>query len=79
MAAGCAVLAHDVGGAAEICAGGAGRLVPSLDVPAWEEAVLGILENPVERESLVTTGRAAAGERTIARALDRVEAALRSA
>jgi glycosyltransferase involved in cell wall biosynthesis len=76
MAAGCAVLAHDVGGASEICAGGAGRLVPSLDAAAWEEAVIGILEIPGVREKLVAAGRRVAAERTIARTLDRVEAAL---
>jgi glycosyltransferase involved in cell wall biosynthesis len=79
MAAGCAVLAHDVGGAAEICASGAGRLVRSLDLAAWEEAVLHLLDNPVDREKLVAAGRTAAAERTLARTLDRVEAALESA
>jgi glycosyltransferase involved in cell wall biosynthesis len=79
MAAGCAVLAHDVGGASEICAGGAGQLVSSLDAAAWEEAVLGILETPGAREGLVAAGRRLAAERPIARTLDLVEAVLGAA
>jgi glycosyltransferase involved in cell wall biosynthesis len=79
MAAGCAVLAHDVGGTRELCVGGAGRLVPTLEAGAWEEAVIAILESPGIRDGLVSAGRTAAAQRTIARTLDRVEAALRAA
>jgi hypothetical protein len=41
--------------------------------------VLHLLDNPVDREKLVAAGRTAAAERTLARTLDRVEAALESA
>ena len=77
MAAGCPVVAHDVGGVAEIVAGGAaGVLVPSVDPAAWEAAVRGLLLDPVRRSRLREAGRSAAAGRTIALTVERVEAEL---
>ncbi len=74
MAAGCAVVAHDVGGSREMVeGGGAGVLVPSLDPGAWEDAVRGLLLDAGRRARLVDAGRAAARLRTIGRTIDRVE------
>jgi glycosyltransferase involved in cell wall biosynthesis len=77
MAAGCPVVAHDVGGSRETVAdGAAGVLVPSLDPAAWEAAVRGVLLDPGRRERLVAAGHAAARERTIERTVGLVEAEL---
>ncbi|MEO8587466.1 MAG: glycosyltransferase [Acidobacteriota bacterium] len=77
MAAGCPVVAHDVGGVPEIVAGGAaGVLVPSLDPLAWEGAVRDLLLDPVRRAHLREAGRSAAAGRTIALTVERVEAEL---
>ena len=77
MAAGCPVVAHDVGGVPEIVAGGrAGVLIPSLDPTAWEAAVRDLLLDPVRRAQLREAGRSAAAGRTIALAVERVEAEL---
>ncbi len=77
MAAGCPVVAHDVGGVPEVALGGAaGVLVPSLDPVAWETAVRALLLDPERRARLVEAGRAAAAGRTIARTVERVEAEL---
>jgi len=77
MAAGCPVVAHDVGGVAEIVAGGAaGVLVPSVDPPAWEAAVRGLLLDPACRAHLREAGRSVAAGRTIALTVARVEAEL---
>jgi glycosyltransferase involved in cell wall biosynthesis len=74
MAAGCAVVAHDVGGAREVAeGGGAGVLVPSLDPGAWEAAVSGVLLDGERRARLVAAGRAAADARRIGRTIARVE------
>jgi glycosyltransferase involved in cell wall biosynthesis len=78
MAAGCPVLAHDVGGAAEMVAGGeAGRLLPDLDPARWEAAVLQLLESPGERARLIEAGRRAAEPRRIARTVALIESELR--
>jgi glycosyltransferase involved in cell wall biosynthesis len=80
MAAGCLAVGHDVGGASEMAQGGAaGTLVASLDAEAWEQAVLALLHDPARRARLVTDGRAAARERTIARTVAGVEAELERA
>lgn len=80
LAAGCAAVAHDVGGAPEMLAGGtAGVLVPSLDAGAWADAVRALLLDGSRRAALVAAGRAAAAERTIARTVERVEAELEAA
>jgi len=80
MAAGCLAVGHDVGGASEMVQGGAaGTLVASLDAEAWEQAVLALLHDPGRRARLVTDGRAAARERTIARTVAGVEAELERA
>ncbi len=74
MAAGCATVAHDVGGSRETVAeGAAGVLVPSLDPRAWEDAVRGILLDPERRARLVEAGLAASRLRTIGRTVARVE------
>jgi len=80
MAAGCVAVGHDVGGASEMLQGGAaGVLVASLDAEAWERAVLALLQDPARRAGLIAAGRAAARERTIARTVAGVEAALEKA
>lgn len=77
MAAGCPVIGHDVGGSREMLAGGtAGVLVSSLDPADWEDAVRGVLLDPVRRARLVEAGRAAAGTRTIGRTVAQVESEL---
>lgn len=77
MAAGCPVVAHDVGGVSELVAGGAaGVLVPSRDPVAWEAAVRALLLDPERRARLREAGRSVAGGRTIARTVERVEAEL---
>ena len=77
MAAGCPVIAHDVGGVAEVVAGGeAGVLVASLDPVKWESASRELLLDPVRRAQLRQAGRSAAAGRTIARTVERVEAEL---
>lgn len=77
MAAGCPVVAHDVGGSREMVAGGAaGALVASLDPAEWENAVRGVLLDPGRRARLVGAGYAAARERTIERTVGLVEAEL---
>lgn len=77
MAAGCPVVAHDVGGVSEVVLGGAaGVLVPSLDPAAWEAAVRALLLDPERRARLREAGRSAAGGRTIALTVERVEAEL---
>ena len=73
MAAGCVPVAHDVGGCAEVLDGGAGgRLVPSLDLAAWDGAVSSLLLDPAERTRLAERGRRLAAERTIANAAARI-------
>jgi len=77
MAAGCPVLAHDVGGTAELVAHGrAGRLVPSLGLEAWADGAGALLADDAERERLVAEGRAVAGGRTLERTVALVEAEL---
>jgi glycosyltransferase involved in cell wall biosynthesis len=74
MAAGCPVVAHDVGGVSEVVEGGAaGALVPSLDPVVWESAVRSLLLDPDRRARLREAGRAAAAERTIAKTVGLVE------
>ncbi|HEX7614593.1 MAG TPA: glycosyltransferase [Thermoanaerobaculia bacterium] len=77
MAAGCPVVAHDVGGVSEVALGGvAGVLLPSLDPVAWEAEVRGLLLDPERRARLRDSGRSAAAGRTIAHSVERVEAEL---
>lgn len=77
MAAGCPVVAHDVGGVREVVAGGAaGVLVPSLDPVVWEAEVRSLLLDPEGRARLREAGRSTAAGRTIARTVERVEAEL---
>ncbi|MGA7992549.1 MAG: glycosyltransferase, partial [Thermoanaerobaculia bacterium] len=60
MAAGCPVLAHDVGGVSEVVAeGAAGVLLPSLDPVAWEAATRALLLDPKRRAHLRQAGRTA--------------------
>lgn len=74
MAAGCPVVAHDVGGASEMVGGGeAGVLLPSLDAAVWERETRQLLLDGDRRARLVASGRAAAASRTIARTVERVE------
>lgn len=71
MAAGCPVIAHDVGGVREtVCDGRSGRLVAGLRLPDWEEAVGSLLDSSGERESLIEAGRQTASSRTIANTAD---------
>jgi glycosyltransferase involved in cell wall biosynthesis len=77
MAAGCPVVAHDVGGVSEVVlGGGAGVLVPSLDPVTWEAEIRGLLLDPERRARLREAGRSAAAGRTLARTVERVEAEL---
>ena len=77
MAAGCPVIAHDVGGVPEIVAGGsAGVLVPSLNLLVWESTVRALLLDPERRMRLREAGRSVAAGRTIAHTVERVEAEL---
>jgi glycosyltransferase involved in cell wall biosynthesis len=77
MAAGCPVVAHDVGGVPEVVGGGAaGVLVPSLEPVAWEAAVRRLLLDPGGRARLRENGRSVAAGRTIARTVEQVEAEL---
>ena len=77
MAAGCPVVAHDVGGVSEVVLGGAaGVLVRSLAPVAWEASVRALLLDPERRTHLRKAGRAAAAGWTIARTVERVEAEL---
>lgn len=74
MASGCAVVATDVGGTADLV-GDAAVLVPSNDQDAMADAILGLLRDPVRRHTLTRRGR----ERAYARhdaglLLSRVEA-----
>ena len=80
MAAGCAVLAHAVGGIPELTDhGAAGGLVPSLAPDAWESAAFALLVDSKERARVIAAGRAKAGERTLARTVAGVEAELEKA
>ncbi|MFN7986014.1 MAG: glycosyltransferase [Thermoanaerobaculia bacterium] len=80
MAAGCAVLAHDTGGVAELTRGGAcGRLVPTLDAGAWADEARRLLADDGARAALVAAGRSAVAGRTTERTATLVEAELRKA
>lgn len=80
MAAGCAVVAHDVGGTAELLAqGAAGILLSTLGEEAWADAVRSLLDAPERREALLLAGRAAAAERTIERTVLAIERELSGA
>jgi glycosyltransferase involved in cell wall biosynthesis len=75
MAAGCAVVAHDLPAPREVCgAGESGRLVPTLDPGAWADAVSSLLRDERERLCLVAKGRATAAGRTLAASVGRLEA-----
>ena len=77
MAAGCPVLAHDVGGVAELTCGGAcGRLVSSLDLDEWTLATRRLLLDPPARAALVVAGRAASARKTSRNTAALVEAEL---
>jgi glycosyltransferase involved in cell wall biosynthesis len=77
MAAGCPVLAHDVGGTAEVVRQGvAGRLVSSLDPEVWTTEVIRLLGDPKLRAGFVEEGRRAAAERTIQRTVILLESHL---
>jgi len=66
MAAGCPVLAHDVGGISELTRSGAcGRLVPTLDPEAWARAARDLLLDAAARAALVRAGRDATAGRTV--------------
>jgi glycosyltransferase involved in cell wall biosynthesis len=74
MAAGCAVVAHDVGGTAEMLAdGSAGRLVTDLLEEHWTQAVRELLEAPERRAALIAAGRRMAAERTLDRTVLAIE------
>jgi glycosyltransferase involved in cell wall biosynthesis len=78
MAAGCATLAHDVGGTREMTRDGtAGRLLPSLDPAVWAAAVSELLGDGTARAALIAAGREVAASRTIEVTVDRVEEELR--
>lgn len=80
LAAGCVVVAHDVGGSAELLDGGrAGRLVPDLDEKSWTAAIAELLDAPERRRELVAAGREAASRRTLARTVVSIERELASA
>ncbi|HYN41297.1 MAG TPA: glycosyltransferase family 4 protein [Thermoanaerobaculia bacterium] len=65
MAAGCPVLAHDVGGVAELTQGEtSGRLVPSLGPDQWAWPTRELLLDSPTRAALVAAGRAATEGRT---------------
>jgi glycosyltransferase involved in cell wall biosynthesis len=65
MAAGCPILAHDVGGVAELTRGGtSGRLIPSLGSDQWAWATRELLLDSSTRAALVAAGRAASAGRT---------------
>lgn len=75
MAAGCPVLAHDVGGVSEtLDSGRAGALVPTLDPVAWVGAAAGLLSDGAARRALVAEGRRRANELRIEETARRVEA-----
>lgn len=77
MAAGCPVLAHDVGGISELTRDGAcGRLVATLEPEEWARAARELLLDGPAREALVAAGRRATVERTIARTASLVESEL---
>lgn len=77
MAAGCPVLAHDVGGVAELTGGGAcGRLASSLDLDEWTGATRRLLLDPPARAALVVAGRAASARKTSQNTVALVEAEL---
>jgi D-inositol-3-phosphate glycosyltransferase len=77
MAAGCPVLAHDVGGVSELTrAGVCGRLVPTLDPLDWTRAARDLLLDAHARGTLVASGRSASAERTVARTASLVESEL---
>jgi len=80
MAAGCAVLAHDLPAPREVCgAGKAGRLVPTLEPGAWADAVSNLLRDETERLRLVAEGRATAARRTLAASVEHLEAVFEAA
>ncbi len=71
MAAGCPVLAHDIGGLREVvCDGRAGQLIFGTRPQDWETAVLELMDSPTERRKLIEAGRREAAERTIAGTVD---------
>jgi glycosyltransferase involved in cell wall biosynthesis len=77
MAAGCPVLAHDVGGVAELTQGEtSGRLVPSLGPDQWVWATRELLFDSSTRAALVAAGRAASAGRTAEITTGLVEAEL---
>lgn len=79
MAAGCAVVAHDLPAPREIChAGASGRLVPTLEPGAWADAISTLFRDEKERLRLVEAGRAAAATRTLAASVERLEAVFES-
>ncbi len=77
MAAGCAVLAHDTGGVAEMTrAGACGRLVAALDPDAWASEALQLLADGHARAALVAAGREAVAGRTVEKSAALVESEL---
>ena len=80
MAAGCAVLAHDTGGVAEMTRGGAcGRLLSTLDAGAWADEARRLLADDGARATLIAAGREAVAGRTTERTATLVEAELERA
>ena len=77
MAAGCPVVATDVGGAREILSG-AGLVVPSRDAVALSTAMDHVLSDPEAGRKFGERGRKAAGHYTAARLCDRYLEAYRS-
>ena len=64
--AGCALLLGDIPSLREVW-GEAALFVPPDDVEAWAEALNGLIENPLQRETLAARGRSRALELTPAR------------
>lgn len=62
MAAGCPVVAADVGGVADVLSGGCGTMVPPNDPAAIARAVLRILSSPEEALRIAEAGRKRAEE-----------------
>ncbi|HEV8269647.1 MAG TPA: glycosyltransferase, partial [Thermoanaerobaculia bacterium] len=79
MAAGCAVLTHEVGGAREVVDGGkAGRLLPDLDPETWTAATRDLLSNEEERRRLVEAGRRFVAPRTVETTAEALEGEFRA-
>lgn len=73
MAAGCPLVASDVGGLSEVLSGGAGTLVPPGDAVALAGAVAAMLGDPKRRACQIALAETRLSHYSIGRVVDRIE------